>query len=91
MVNAGYRLHPEAVYPAMVEDAASAIAWTHRNIAQYGGDPGRIILAGHSAGAYNIVMAALDRQWLAREGLEPAIIAGALDWLAEQETCHQAN
>ena len=76
VVNAGYRLHPEAVYPAMLEDAAGAFAWTYRNIARFGGDPDRIILAGHSAGAYNVVMTALDRQWLAREGLEPGIIAG---------------
>lgn len=76
VVNAGYRLHPEAVYPSMLEDAASAIAWTHRNIARLGGDPDHIVLVGHSAGAYNVVMTALDPQWLAREGLETGVIAG---------------
>ena len=78
VVNAGYRLHPEAVYPAMLEDAAGAIAWTHQNIAQIGGDPNQIILAGHSAGAYNVVMTALDPQWLAKEGLDPGVIAGVV-------------
>jgi acetyl esterase/lipase len=78
VVNAGYRLHPRAVYPAMLEDAAGAIAWTHRNIAQFGGDPSRIILAGHSAGAYNVVMTALDPQWLAKEGLDPGVVAGVV-------------
>lgn len=67
VVLAGYRLHPEAVYPAMLEDTAAAIAWTRANIAQYGGDPDRLVLAGHSAGAYNVVMTALEARWLADE------------------------
>lgn len=78
VVTAGYRLHPEAVFPAMLEDTASAIAWTRVNIARLGGDPSRIVLAGHSAGAYNAAMSALDRQWLAREGLGPDAIAGVI-------------
>lgn len=78
VVSAGYRLHPEGVYPAMLEDTASAIAWTRANIARLGGDPRRIILAGHSAGAYNVVMSVLDRQWLAREDLGPEAIAGVI-------------
>ncbi|MEO9461904.1 MAG: alpha/beta hydrolase [Marinomonas sp.] len=76
VVLAGYRMHPDAVYPAMLEDTASAVAWTKANIAQYGGDPERIILTGHSAGAYNVVMTALDQQWLAREGLSGDDIIG---------------
>jgi acetyl esterase/lipase len=76
VVNAGYRLHPAAVFPAMLEDTAGAIAWTYRNIARFGGNPDRIVLAGHSAGAYNVVMTALDPQWLGREGLAPDVIAG---------------
>ncbi len=66
---AGYRLHPTAQYPAMLEDAARAIALTHQEVDQYGGDPTRITLAGHSAGAYNVIMAGLEEQWLEREGL----------------------
>jgi len=78
VVLAGYRLHPHAVYPAMLEDTAAAIAWTHAEIAQYGGDPDRIILAGHSAGAYNVVQSALEEQWLGREGLATSDIAGVV-------------
>lgn len=78
VVNAGYRLHPEAIYPAMLEDTAGAIAWTHRNIARLGGDPNRIILAGHSAGAYNVAMTALDERWLAAEGVDADVIAGVV-------------
>lgn len=65
----GYRLHPTVEFPAMLEDTASAIGWVKANIAAHGGDPERIILAGHSAGAYNVVMSALDTRWLEREGL----------------------
>lgn len=68
-VLAGYRLYPDAVYPDMLEDTAKAIMWTRDNIARHGGDPDNIILVGHSAGAYNVVMTALDQQWLAAEGM----------------------
>ncbi len=78
VVLAGYRLMPGGEYPAMLEDTASAIAWTNQNIARYGGDPETIFLAGHSAGAYNVVQVALERQWLGREGLDPAIIKGVI-------------
>lgn len=78
VVLAGYRMHPEAVYPAMLEDTASAIAWTKENIAEYGGDPDRIVIAGHSAGAYNVVQTALDQQWLAQLGHSPDDVAGVV-------------
>ncbi|MEP3052017.1 MAG: alpha/beta hydrolase [Erythrobacter sp.] len=74
----GYRLHPDGVYPAMLEDTAAAIAWTKSEIAQYGGDPDHIVIAGHSAGAYNVVMAALEEQWLGRKGYSPSDIAGVV-------------
>ncbi len=78
IVLAGYRMHPDAVFPAMLEDTASAIAWTKANIAKHGGDPDQIILAGHSAGAYNVVMTALDQQWLSRAGLAQDSIKGVI-------------
>lgn len=78
VVLAGYRLHPDVQYPAMIEDTAAAVAWTRANIARHGGDPDRIVLMGHSAGAYNVVMTALDRQWLGREGLDANAVAGVI-------------
>jgi len=78
VVLAGYRLVPGGEYPAMIEDTAAAIRWTHQNIARFGGDPGRIVLAGHSAGAYNVAMAALERRWLAREGVPQDAVAGVV-------------
>lgn len=72
-----YRLVPEVHFPAFLEDSAAAIAWTYRNAARFGGNPDRIVTAGHSAGAYNAVMPALDRKWLAAQGLPDGIIRAA--------------
>lgn len=69
-----YRLVPKIRYPAFVEDNAKAVAWTYRNIATYGGDPRRLYLVGHSAGAYNTMMTTVAPEFLAAEGLSPSII-----------------
>ena len=66
-----YRLFPEVRFPAFLQDNAAAVAWTRANISRYGGDPHRIFLMGHSAGAYNVAMLTLDKQWLAADGLDP--------------------
>lgn len=78
VVLAAYRLHPEAVFPAMIEDTAAAIAWTQANIAKHGGDRSRIIISGHSAGAYNVAMTALEARWLAEAGGSAERIAGVV-------------
>ena len=77
-VVADYRLYPEVRYPGFVEDTAQALAWSYRQIARYGGDPKRLFIMGHSAGAYNAAMVALDPRWLAAQSLSPAILSG---WL----------
>jgi acetyl esterase/lipase len=66
-----YRLFPEVRFPTFLQDNAAAVAWTKANIARYGGDPHRIFLMGHSAGAYNVAMLTLDKRWLAADGLDP--------------------
>lgn len=71
-----YRLVPKAHWPDFLNDAATAVAWTHEHIARLGGDPDRIALMGHSAGAYNAVMLALDPQWLRRAGSDASVIRG---------------
>lgn len=78
VVLAGYRLHPDSAFPGMLEDTAAAIAWTASNVAEHGGRPDHIVLAGHSAGAYNVVMTSLDRQWLGRLGQSGEAIAGVV-------------
>ncbi|QEE38201.1 MULTISPECIES: alpha/beta hydrolase [unclassified Methylobacterium] len=69
-----YRLYPEAPFPGFLQDGAAAIAWVRDNIAAYGGDPRRIVLAGHSAGAYNAVMLGLDPRYLTAAGVDPKVI-----------------
>ncbi len=70
-----YRLHPEIGYPAFLEDAAAAVAAVGRGAAAQGGDPRRIFVAGHSAGAYIAAMLALDARWL---GAGRAALAGVV-------------
>lgn len=64
---ADYRLVPEVRFPAFVDDAAGAVRWLIDHAAEQQGDPERIVLMGHSAGAYNAAMATLDPQWLGAE------------------------
>lgn len=59
-----YRLVPEVHYPAFIEDGAAAVRWVRAHAARFGGDPDRIVLAGHSAGAYNAAMLSVDPRWL---------------------------
>ncbi len=70
-----YRKVPEVHFPAFVQDAADAVKWTRDNIAKYGGDPERIAIAGHSAGAHSVAMLALDPRWLAAVGAPGAVKA----------------
>lgn len=69
-----YRLGP---YPEFLQDGAAAIRWATEHARAYGGDPSRIVLAGHSAGAYNAVQLALDPRYLKAEGVDPAVIKAA--------------
>ncbi|RAK65633.1 alpha/beta hydrolase [Phenylobacterium kunshanense] len=71
-VVADYRLYPEVKYPGFLEDGAQAVRWSVENAPRFGGDPDRIVLVGHSAGAYNAVMLGLDRRYLSAAGVDPA-------------------
>ncbi len=71
---ADYRLYPQVKYPGFVEDAAGAVAWLHAHVADHGGDPRRIFVSGHSAGAYNAVMLASEPKFIEAKG-------GRLDWI----------
>jgi len=64
-----YRLYPEVRFPDFLEDNAAAMRWVQDNIAKYGGDPTRVFMAGHSAGAYNAVMLALDPSYFKEYGV----------------------
>jgi len=73
---ADYRLSPAARYPQFLQDCAQAVRWTFEHAPELGADPARIHLMGHSAGAYNAAMLALDARWLAPVGLAPQRLAG---------------
>lgn len=73
---ADYRLYPQVTYPDFLLDSAKAVAWVRRNAARYGADPSRLFVMGHSAGAYNAAMIALDPRWLGGQGMSPAQLAG---------------
>jgi acetyl esterase/lipase len=73
-----YRLYPEVRFPAFLADCAQAVAWTMRHAAEFGGDPDRVFLMGHSAGAYNAAMLGLDPAYLAAAGADRARLAGII-------------
>ncbi len=73
-----YRKVPKVRFPAFLEDGAQAVRWTRDNIAKFGGDPDRIAVSGHSAGAYTAVMLTLDAQWLTAAGVDPGTIKAAV-------------
>jgi acetyl esterase/lipase len=86
LVSVNYRLTDPAsaapvVYPTHNEDVAAAIAWVHDHVARYGGDPSRLAILGHSAGAQIAASIATDERYLEAHGLALSDLrcAGALD------------
>ncbi|MEP6792046.1 MAG: alpha/beta hydrolase, partial [Ramlibacter sp.] len=73
---ADYRLSPQVHYPDFVRDSALAVKWAFDHVEELGGDSSNIYVMGHSAGAYNAAMIALDARWLAGVGLSPQRLAG---------------
>jgi acetyl esterase/lipase len=78
VIGVNYRLDPKVKAPAYIEDAAAAVAWVFNNIHTYGGDTSLIFVSGHSAGGYLASMIGLDKQWLARFGIDANRIAGLI-------------
>ncbi|RIJ07620.1 alpha/beta hydrolase [Pseudomonas sp. 91RF] len=75
-VVADYRLYPQVRYPLFLEDGARAVAWTKAHIHEFSGNPRRLYLMGHSSGAYNASMLALDSRLLGAVGMSPADLSG---------------
>jgi acetyl esterase/lipase len=73
-----YGIYPPAIFPSFVEDAAAAVAWTKAHIADYGGNPDALFVAGHSAGAHIAALIALDPEYLAPYHMKPADLAGMI-------------
>ena len=75
---ADYRTWPRVGFPGFVEDGAEAVAWAQKNAARLGGDPQRIYLMGHSAGAQIAVLLGTDARYLARHQIKPSSLAGVI-------------
>ncbi len=73
-----HRLSPPDVFPAHAEDVAAAFAWVKSNIAARGGDPKRVVLAGHSSGAHLSLIVAADPRYLAPHNLSPSDILAVI-------------
>lgn len=75
---ADYRTWPEAGFPAFMDDAADAVAWTRAHAGEYGGDPGRVFLMGHSAGAQIAALLGTDGHYLAARDIQADELAGVI-------------
>jgi acetyl esterase/lipase len=69
-----YRLYPAVRYPSFIEDGALAVRWAVDHARELGGDPSRVVLIGHSAGAYNAAMLALDDRYLKAVGVDSKVV-----------------
>jgi len=76
VVAVNYELSPKAKCKEIIEDAGAAVAWTFAHIAEYGGNPQKIFLSGHSAGGYLSLMVGMDPRYLAPYKLTPSQLAG---------------
>ena len=77
-VIADYRTYPAVMFPGFMDDAARAVRRAHDDAAGWGGDPDRLFVAGHSAGAQIAALLATDPRYLQAHGLEPAQLAGVI-------------
>ncbi|MSU27404.1 MAG: alpha/beta hydrolase [Pedosphaera sp.] len=77
-VSTGYRLLPEVDMVTIFRDIAKSLGWVHANIAKHGGDPKRILVMGHSAGAQLAALICTDERYLKAEGLSFATIKGCV-------------
>jgi len=73
-----YRVYPQVRFPDFLDDSARAVAWVEQHAAQFGGDPNRIVLMGHSAGAHMAAMLALNHTYLQRAGVNTHDIIGLI-------------
>jgi acetyl esterase/lipase len=73
-----YRKAPEHAFPDFMYDTARAVAWARDNAARLGGDPQRVFVMGHSAGAHMVALLATDGRYLASVGMAPSDLAGVV-------------
>jgi acetyl esterase/lipase len=73
-----YRTWPDTAFPGFVDDAATAVRWAREHAAEFGGDPSRIFLMGHSAGAHIVMLLATDGRYLAAQQMSKSDISGVI-------------
>jgi acetyl esterase/lipase len=77
-VSVNYRLSPEVQHPVHVQDVAQSLAWVHEHVAEYGGDPERIFVLGHSSGAHLAALVATDERYLREAGADLSVVKGVI-------------
>lgn len=77
-VSTNYRLLPEVAMDVLIRDVAGSLGWVHRNIARFGGDPQRIFVGGHSAGAQLAALICIDDRYLKEEGVSFDVLRGCV-------------
>ena len=91
VASVGYRFVSEVSIPEILDDAAASVDWVLKNISRYGGDVSRIYLAGHSAGGYIVNMIGLNKEYLAKYGIDPDLQIKALIPYSGQVITHFAQ
>ncbi len=77
-VSTNYRLLPDVEMEELIRDVARSIGWVHRNISDYGGDPKRVFVGGHSAGAQLAALICTDERYLKEEGVPFSVLKGCV-------------
>lgn len=77
-VSVNYRLAPEVSHPSQIKDVAAALAWVSKNISKYGGNPAKMVVMGHSAGAHLACLAVTNQKHLAQAGFNIANLRGCI-------------
>ena len=77
-ISMNYRLAPNVVHPKQIQDIASAFAWVKTHAKEYGGDPNRIYVMGHSAGAHLVDLLATNDKYLEEKGLKLSDVKGCI-------------
>lgn len=84
-----YRLLPTVEIDSCIDDAARSVAWVFDNIGDYGGDPTKIFVSGHSAGGYLASMIGFDKSRLARYNIDADSIAGLIPFSGQAITHYE--
>ena len=77
-VSTNHRLLPSVEMDAIVRDVAASVGWVHKNIAQYGGDPNRLLVMGHSSGGQLAALTCTDGRYLEAAGATLSIVKGCV-------------